>query len=307
MPIPTSRTYESGHVVIDQEKCTGCGLCAEVCSDAVIEMIDGKAVATHRNSLFGCIGCGQCMAVCPEGAVSVTGRWISPDDVFPLADRSESASYDSLLKLYQRRRSIRDFKDKPVEPELVEKILQAAVTAPMGIPPSDVNVLVLNSKEKVFQFSKDYCDYLENLKWMVSPLGLLFMRLFYGKENGDMFRDFIKPVINAYTGNMKEGKNIVMYDAPLAFYFYGSPYTDPADPIIACTYAMHAAESLGLGTCMLGAIHPFIQSGGAAKKFREKHGIRFKSKEGLFLIVGYPKVKFRNGIKRTFAGVEGLN
>jgi nitroreductase len=247
------------------------------------------------------------MAVCPEGAISVNGRCLSPDDIFPLADKSESASYESLLKLYKRRRSIRDFKDKPVEKELVEKILQAAVTAPMGIPPSDVNVLVLNGKDKVFQFSKDYCEYLENLKWMVSPLGLIFMRLFYGKENGNMFRDFIKPLINSYTGYMKEGRNVVMYDAPLAFYFYGSPYTDPADPIIAATYAMHAAESLGLGTCMLGAIHPFIQSGKAAEKFRKNHGIKFKSKEGLFLIVGYPKVKFRHGVRRTFANVEGLN
>ncbi len=307
MPIPTSRTHESGHTVIDQEKCTGCGLCVEVCSDAVIELIDGKAVATHKNSVFGCIGCGQCMAVCPEGAISVTGRCISPDDIFPLADKSGNASYDSLVKLYQHRRSIRDFKDKPVEQELIDKILAAAATAPMGLPPSDVSVLVLNGKDKVFQFSKDYCEYLENLKWMVSPVGLIFMRIFYGKENGDMFRDFIKPLIHSYTGQMKKGENIVMYDAPLAFYFYGSPYTDPADPIIACTYAMHAAEALGLGTCMLGGMHPFFQSGGAAKKFREKQGIRFKSKEGLFLIVGYPIVKFKNGIRRTFANVDGLN
>jgi len=307
MPIPTSRTHEAGHTVIDQEKCTGCGLCVEVCSDAVIELIDGKAVATHKNSVFGCIGCGQCMAVCPEGAISVTGRCISPDDIFLLGDQSEKASYDSLVSLYQHRRSIRDFRDKPVEQELIDKILAAAATAPMGLPPSDVSVLVLNGKEKVFQFSKDYCEYLENLKWMVAPIGLFFMRVFYGKENGDMFRDFIKPLIHSYTGQMKKGHNIVMYDAPLAFYFYGSPYTDPADPIIACTYAMHAAEALGLGTCMLGGMHPFFQSGGAAKKFREKQGIRFKSKEGLFLIVGYPKVKFKNGIRRTFANVDGLN
>ncbi len=85
-----------------------------------------------------------------------------------------------------------------------------------------------------------------------------------------MFRDFIKPLIDVYTGYMKKGENMVTYDAPLALYFYGSPYTDPADPLIAATYAMTAAESLGLGTCMIGGVHPFIQSGGAAKKFREK-------------------------------------
>ena len=83
MPIPTSRTHEAGHVTVDHEKCNGCGLCVEVCSDSVFELIDGKAVATQKNSLFGCIGCGQCMAVCPEGAISVNGRCLSPDDIFP--------------------------------------------------------------------------------------------------------------------------------------------------------------------------------------------------------------------------------
>ncbi|MEI7501485.1 MAG: nitroreductase family protein, partial [Bacteroidota bacterium] len=222
-------------------------------------------------------------------------------------DKAEMASYDALLKLFQRRRSIREFKDKPVEQELIDKIIAAASTAPMGLPPSDVNILVINSKEKAFQFSKDYCEYLVNLKWMVSPIGLFLMRIFYGKANGEMFRDFIKPLIDTYIGYMKKGENLVTYEAPLALYFYGSPYTDPADPLIAVTYAMIAAESLGLGTCMIGGVHPFIQSGRAAKKFREKWGIRFKSKEGLIVIIGYPRVKYHQGIKRTFANVDVLN
>ena len=64
---------------------------------------------------------------------------------------------------------------------------------------------------------------------------------------------------------------------------------------------MLAAESLGLGTCMLGAIHPLIQNGGKATKFRKEHGIKYKSREGLFLILGYPDVEYNKGIKRTFA------
>ena len=106
---------------------------------------------------------------------------------------------------------------------------------------------------------------------------------------------------------MKEGENVVTYDAPLAIYFYGSPYCDPADPIVAATYAMIAGESLGLGTCMLGAIHPLIQSGKPAGRFREKYGIRFKSREGIFVIFGYSSVKYSKGITRTFASVNISN
>jgi ferredoxin len=306
MPIPTSRTKQDARIAIDTEKCNGCGLCVEVCKDFSIVMKDGKTIESGQ-AIFGCIGCGHCMAICPTGAIKIEGRFTSPDDLFPLADKSELASYEALLKLFQRRRSIREFKDKPVELGLIDKIIAAASFAPMGIPPSDVNILVMNGKEKAFQFSKDYCEYLVTLKWMVSPIGLFFMKIFYGKQNGEMFRDFIKPLIDVYDGYMKKGENIVTYDAPLALYFYGSPYTDPADPLIAATYAMTAAESLGLGTCMIGGVHPFIQSGGAAKKFREKWGIRFKSREGLILLVGYPRVKYHQGIKRTFANVDWVN
>jgi nitroreductase len=106
---------------------------------------------------------------------------------------------------------------------------------------------------------------------------------------------------------MKKGENVVTYDAPLVMYFYGSPYTDPADPIVAATYAMIAGESMGLGTCMLGAIHPLIQYGGKARKFRKQYGIKYASREGLFVIFGYPSVKYNKGIKRTFASVTRMN
>ena len=76
-----------------------------------------------------------------------------------------------------------------------------------------------------------------------------------------------------------------------------------ADPIIAATYAMMAAEALGLGTCMLGTVHPLIQNGNMAKKFRKKYGIKYTSREGLFVAFGYKSVKYSKGINRTFASV----
>mgnify|MGYP006282183277 CR=1 FL=1 len=130
------------------------------------------------------------------------------------------------------------------------------------------------------------------------------MRPFLGKTNYALFKKFLKPVFVLFINRMKEGINLINYDAPLAMYLYGSPYSDPADPIVAATTAMYAAESLGLGTCMLGAIHPMIQSGTKAKKFRKKHDIKQKSREGLFVIFGYPEVKYSKGIQRSFASVS---
>ena len=303
MSVPTSRTEEAAIISIDQEKCNGCGKCVTVCKDFEFKIVAGKAVPSDQ-PLFGCIACGHCLAICPEGAIRVSGRTLTPEDLFLLTEMPAKTKYVELMQLLQSRRSIREFKEKPVPEEVIAKIIEAAQTAPMGIPPSDVNLLVMYGTEKVRQFSSDFCNLLDKTRWFVSGWFMALMGLFYDKKTMRFYKKFMRPVFDIYIGSMKKGEDVVTYDAPVAIYFYGSPYCDPADPIIAATYAMIAAESLGLGTCMLGAIHPFLQNGSVAAKFRTKYDIRFKSREGLVLILGYPKVKYERGIRRSFANVD---
>jgi len=302
MAIPTSRAKEAAEININPDKCNGCGFCVDICSDLSLK-IENCTAGKSDSAVFGCIGCGHCMAVCPNDAIAIHGREISPDDMFDLPPKDTAARYEQILSLYQRRRSVRKFKDKNVAPQIIEKILTAAKTAPMGLPPSDVHLMILNGKEQTRIFAKDFCDYLMTMNWFVSGWFLAMMRLFLGKENDEMFRNFIRPLFKLYPEKMRKNVNVVTYDAPLAIYFYSSPYSDPADPIIAATYAMIAAESLDLGTCMLGAVHPLIQNGKKARLFREKYGIKYPSREGLIVIFGYPAVIFNKGINRSFANI----
>ncbi|GAB6154223.1 hypothetical protein JCM17380_29730 [Desulfosporosinus burensis] len=190
MAIPTSRTKESAKISIDISLCTGCGLCIEVCKSFNLTQKNGKVIS--KDSVYGCIGCGHCMAICQHEAIKIYGRCLIPEDLLALADLQGKASYEEVLNLLQRRRSIREFKALPVEKELIEKVIEAAQTSPMGLPPSDVNLLVFDSPTKVRQFAKDFCDYLEGLKWFVSGWFLALMRPLWGKANDELFRGFVR-------------------------------------------------------------------------------------------------------------------
>ena len=64
-------------IKIDEEKCTGCGLCIPNCPEGAIQIIDGKARLI--SDLF-CDGLGACIGHCPEGAISVEEREAEPYD-----------------------------------------------------------------------------------------------------------------------------------------------------------------------------------------------------------------------------------
>lgn len=304
MSIPTTRAKEPANVLIDIDKCTGCGLCVEVCEDS-FKVVDHKVVKTD-NAVLGCVACGHCMMVCPAGVIAIEGRTLSPVQLFDLPDKSTVPGYGSLLALFQRRRSIREFRDIPVEKEKINMILEAAQTAPMGISPSDVHVMVLENKLQVWTFAVEFSKFLTGIRWMSSNWLISLMRPFRGKATAEMMQSFIKPVFDIYVDGMEKGHDLITYDAPLAMYFYGSPYSDPADPIIAATYAMLAGESLGLGTCLIGGIHPFMQYGKKARLFREKYGIKYPSRDGLFVIFGYSDVNYNKGVKRSFAEINRI-
>jgi ferredoxin len=64
-------------ITIDEEKCTGCGMCIPNCPEGALQIIDGKA---RLVSDLSCDGLGACLGHCPEGAITVEKREAAPYD-----------------------------------------------------------------------------------------------------------------------------------------------------------------------------------------------------------------------------------
>ena len=58
-------------IEIDEEKCNGCGACANACHEGAIGMVAGKARLLRDDY---CDGLGDCLPSCPTGAIRVVER-----------------------------------------------------------------------------------------------------------------------------------------------------------------------------------------------------------------------------------------
>ena len=97
---------------IDEEKCNGCGLCANACHEGAIGMVDGKAKLLRENY---CDGLGDCLPACPVNAISFEEREAPAyDEAAVLAAKKAKASAvpcgcpGTQAKMLQRKEKITD-------------------------------------------------------------------------------------------------------------------------------------------------------------------------------------------------------
>ena len=251
-------------LIIDEESCTACKQCMQVCiRDNIV--VDDFAVETGSN----CFECGHCMAICKQKAITLKSYEGKEDRIQDYNPRELPVEYDDLLQFLKQRRSIRWFKNKKIDKETFDKLFEGAYYSPSAQNEQDVEFVVLD-------------DRLDEFMGLVYDIIKVeedeFFRI---KEFGDYLSDNSTKEFHPL---LWEGKQLILTFS-----------TDKTSAVIANTRLELLAYSLGLG----GFYSLFILKADEIDHDRlmeffpniDKNKHMYST-----FIIGYPKKRFRRTI-----------
>ena len=256
---------------VDQKKCHRDGLCAAECPAKIIEINDPEGFpAPIPDAEEFCIQCGHCVAICPHGALTL--KTVEPKDCLPVK-KELLLSAEHCEHFLRSRRSIRNYKEKPVPHELLKKLIEVVRYAPSGHNSQPVHWMVFENRETVKHLATLVADWM---RWML-------------KENSEyaLMMHFDR-VVTAFG----QGVDRILRDTPHLIVAYGLSTLPAAQPacIIALTYLELAAPCFGLGTCWAGYFnaaannYPPLQEFLALPKDHLPYGAA---------MIGYPKFGYQ--------------
>lgn len=251
------------HIIsIDKELCVGCLQCIKDCPQNNI-ILDNNSKAEIKSQ--NCMKCGHCLAICPQYAIDISGYSEDPYDTQSM----EFVDSEKLMNSLISRRSIRQFKNKEIERELVEKIIEAGRWTPTGKNAQDVSYIIIDKKKRV----------VEDLAIKIFKRLLKILRIF-NKEIREMEID----------------ENFFFKKAPLAIMVIADSKVDGS---LAASNMALMAESLGIGVLYSGF---FTIATSLSGKIKKELGIRSK-KPVTTLVLGYPDVKYKRSSQRKDAEI----
>lgn len=289
--------------IINQEICKKCKLYIEVCPCNILAINEQKEVyfISERENI--CLQCGQCMAICNTKAIQVNGFSYN-NELFDLPENK--VLYDEFLNFITTRRSTRNFTDKPVSKEIIQKIIDSIAFAPFGAAPNEVNITVVNNRQTIESVLPLISEFLDNVvKWIDNPFMRYMIKRKKGVETFNTIKNHLYPI--AKLGNYKLGYgDRITRNAPAIMIFHASKEAEEHtnNSLIYATYAMLAAHSLGLGATMIGLVPAAINK---IKEVKDVFQIPKDNEAIVSLILGYPKYKYKGAIKREKKNIAWIN
>jgi nitroreductase/NAD-dependent dihydropyrimidine dehydrogenase PreA subunit len=220
--------------VVDPARCKRDGVCVAECPTRIIELTpgDGTPRVPPEAEEF-CRRCGHCVAVCQSGAITFDGR--RPEELPPVRPGWQLTP-EQVAHLLRARRSIRTYAARPVEREVLTKLLDIARHAPSASNRQAVQWLVI---------------YDSALVRHLAGLAIEWMRAGLPSQPPAAQRN-----AQRFIAGWDSGLDMVCRGAPHLL-IAGAPADYPwatVDSAIALTYLELAAPSFGLGTCWAGIL-----------------------------------------------------
>ena len=259
-------------ILIDREKCVGCGMCIADCIAQIIKIEDGKAAANGE-----CLHCGHCVAICPEKAVSIPEY--DMEDVEEYDAEKFDIDAEKLLRSIKFRRSVRNYKQMPVKREDLEMLVQAGrYTATAKNNQNTHFVFVQDEISELKERVYGYIDYLRETEGRNLPKEFTPYLLFSRRRKANPSDDFL------------------FRNAPCVL-FITSDW--PVDPGLAAQNIENMAVALGMGALYNGYLARIADDNAELKKWL---GIEDKHIKACMLL-GYPDVSYVRTAPRKPANV----
>ncbi|WDP88787.1 MAG: nitroreductase family protein [Desulfobacter sp.] len=254
---------------VDQDLCKRDGICAAECPMGIIKWKKEEIPTPAAAAGDLCINCGHCVAVCPHGALSLKN--LASEDFLAL-DKTRALSPGQTEYFFRARRSIRNFKEKPVDKSTLEELIRLASFAPSGHNCQPVHWRILNGQDLVREHAAMVIDWMKLTK----------------KENPELAKLLHLDMI---IGAWKFKIDIVTRNAPTLILAQGHEANPMAPPActIAMTYLDLAAQSFGVGTCWCGY---FLRAATVYPPLAEKLGKNDGLLTHAVMMAGYPKFKY---------------
>ncbi|PLX22669.1 MAG: hypothetical protein C0597_02115 [Marinilabiliales bacterium] len=288
---------------IDLKVCTTCKLCMDVCPCKVIGVNNKGKMHFIPGKESICIRCGQCMAICNTKAIKIDGYSYEKNFV----DLPENdLDYTDYINFISKRRSVRNYKDKSISNELINRILESISYAPFGASPEHMCITVINNRKTIESALPLISKFLNSIvQFIENPIVRFFIKRKAGIETFNTIKNHIYPISKSGNYKLEEGDRITR-GAPALIVFHAEKGAEAhtSNALIYATYAMMAAESLGLGSLMNEIVPAAINKLDEVKKIFQ---IPMDHEAVISLNLGYPKYKYKRGIKRNYYKVNIIN
>ncbi len=295
---------EQNKSYIELETCKQCLFCGQVCPNLLIEKNDKNNVIFKAEFYDLCITCGHCMAVCPTDSIHIEELKYGKDII---EKKAESTGADFFINLISNRRAVRQYKNKEVEKDKLGKIIEIISKAPVSFTPNSLEITVVRSVDKIKSALPLFVRFYDDLvKMLDKSIPRFFVKSNVDDETFRTLTEDIYPIFKYKLPMIKETEiDPIFRNAPVVFIIHADKkvINHTEDGIIAMTYGILAAHSLGLGSCPVSLIPPAINR---EKQLKEKFEIPQNNKVISSFVVGYSKYKYKKNIDRKLKNVNYL-